>query len=137
MSRRPRPERVAVRNASDPKQVKRAKETDRERDEREANERAVVWNTYHGRAFTRQILRDCGLDELSMVNDPHWTAFNEGARNRGLALKARMVVEAPDLYVLMEQEHVDRHTREQSVPEPERGVINEDTEGYDASRSDD
>lgn len=131
MAKQPQAERVAVRNASDAKQVKRAGETDRQRDERERNERFAVWNTYAGRAFTRQILRDAGLDELSMTDDPHWTAFNEGARNRGLALKARMIVEAPALSLLMEQEHIERVQRDAPLPEPP--VTTEDTESPDAS----
>lgn len=117
MSRAKEP-RVAVRNAGDEKQVQRAGESDRARAERERNEDIAVWGTYAGRAFTRRLLAQAGVYRLSMVSDPHWTAFNEGARNVGLQLLARMTTTAPDEYVLMEQEHAARELLEPSAPTP-------------------
>jgi hypothetical protein len=115
---RAQPPRVAVRNAGDRDQVKRAKESDRARAERERNEDAAVWGTYDGRAFTRRLLADCGVYRLSMANEQHWTAFNEGGRNIGLQLMARMHEIAPGAYALMEQEHAERESREVRVAEP-------------------
>lgn len=109
--------RVAVRNASDAKQVRRAGESDRARLERERNEDMSVWGTYAGRAFTRRFLVECGVYRLSMAKDPHWTSFNEGARNVGLQLLARMTTTAPDEYLLMEQEHAARELVQPSAPE--------------------
>lgn len=129
MGRRSHPPRVAVANAGDPKQVQRAKESDRARAERERNEDMAVWGTYAGRAFTRRLLADCGVYRLSFASDPHFTAFNEGSRNIGLALLARMTTTAPDEYLLMEQEHAERETREASAPAPkEDPEATEDTE---------
>lgn len=110
--------RVAVRNAGDGDQVRRAKESERARLERERNEDAAIWGTYEGRAYTRRILADCGVYQLSMSQDPHWTAFNEGGRNVGLGLMARMAETAPDLFMLMEREHIERQTIEPRAPEP-------------------
>lgn len=110
--------RVVVRNAGDPGQVKRAKESDRARLERELNEDLAVWNTYDGRAVTRRLLAECGVFRLSMAGDSHQTAFNEGGRNVGLRLLARMTESAPELYALMEREHTERETREPRAPEP-------------------
>lgn len=118
MTSRPHPPRVAVRNAGDPEQVKQAKESERARLEREHNEDVAVWNTYEGRAFTRRLLASCGVYQLSMASDPHWTAFNEGGRNVGLGLLVRMTETAPELYTLMEQEHAAREAREPRPPEP-------------------
>lgn len=118
MTSRAQPPRVAVRNAGDPGQVRRAKESDRARAERERNEDNAVWNTYDGRAFTRRLLAECGVYRLSMANDPLWTAFNEGGRNIGLQLMARMLDVAPGAYALMEQEHAERESREPRAPEP-------------------
>lgn len=107
-----------MRNAGDATQVKRARETDRARVERERNEDAAVWSTYNGRAFTRRMLAEAGVYRLSMANDPYWTAFNEGARNLGLQLLARMSTTAPEFYLLMEQEHNGREVHEASAPAP-------------------
>lgn len=128
MTPRPQPPRVAVRNAGDVQQVKRAKESERARVERERNEDCAVWMTYEGRAFTRRLLADAGVFRLSMASDPHWTAFNEGGRNVGLALMARMIEEAPGMYVLMEEEHTAREQREARAPEPTNTENAENTE---------
>lgn len=114
----PQQPRVAVRNAGDKDQVRRAKESDRARLERERNEDAAIWGTYEGRAFTRRLLASCGVFELSMQSDPYWTAFNEGGRNVGLGLMARMAETAPELFMLMEREHIARQTLEPRAPEP-------------------
>jgi hypothetical protein len=116
--KRPQEPRVAVRNAGDEQQVKRATESDRAREERERNEDVAVWNTYQGRAFTRRVLADCGVFRLSFAENPHFTSFNEGGRNVGLRLLARMNTIAPELYLLMEQEHLEREAREPRAPEP-------------------
>jgi hypothetical protein len=116
--KRPDASRVAVRNAGDRDQVRRAKESDRARLERERNENLTVWNSYDGRAFTRRLLAECGVYRLSMATDPHITAFNEGGRNIGLWLMATMLETAPDAYTLMEQEHVERELREPRAAEP-------------------
>lgn len=118
MTQRPVPERVAVRNASDAQQVRAARKSERARLERERNEDVAVWSTYEGRALTRRILAECGVFRLSMANDPYWTAFNEGGRNVGLTLLARIQTVAPDAYVLMEQEHTQRLAAEPAAPEP-------------------
>jgi hypothetical protein len=133
VSTRPQEPRVAVRNAGDVKQVKKARESERARLERERNEDVAVWNTEDGRAFTRRLLEGCGVYELSMANDSHWTAFNEGGRNVGLGLLARMTTTAPDLYALMEQEHLTRQSREPSAPEPTESSESPETEEDDAS----
>lgn len=125
MSRAKEP-RVAVRNAGDAQQVKRAKESDRARVERERNEDMAVWSTPAGRSFTRRLLAECGVYRLSMVTDPHFTAFNEGARNIGLQLLGLMTQTAPDEYLLMEQEHTAREQLEPSTPEKTEPT--EDTE---------
>jgi hypothetical protein len=125
--KRPETPRVAVRNAGDRDQVKRAGESDRARLERERNEEVAIWNTYEGRAFTRRLLAECGIYTLSMAQDPHWTSFNEGGRNVGLRLMARMLETAPDAYALMEREHAERESRE-----PRAAEHKDNTEDTDA-----
>lgn len=107
-----------MRNAGDRDQVRRAKESERARLERERNENVAVWSSYDGRAFTRRLLAECGVFRLSMASDPHMTAFNEGGRNVGLWLMATMIETAPDAYALMEQEHIERESREPRAAEP-------------------
>lgn len=126
-TRRPTEPRVAVRNASDPKQVKRAREIERVRLERERNELLAVWNTYDGRAVQHRRLARCGVFRLSFSRDTHQTAFNEGERNIGLEELALMTALAPELYTLMMQEHGER----EALDVPESTEPTDSTEGTD------
>lgn len=54
-----RPERVAVRNASDPKQVKQAAESDKLRGDREIADLLAVLDTPVGRRVLERILSQC------------------------------------------------------------------------------
>jgi len=117
-----------VRNAADRKQIKKAKQAERARLERERNEDLAVWSTVAGRAYTRRLLAECGVFRTSMAADPHWTAYNEGGRNVGLRLLARMTENAPELYALMEREHIERQRLEPVAPEPMEPEESEDSD---------
>lgn len=60
-----------------------------------------------GRRIVRRWLSQAGVWRLSFTGDPHTTAFNEGQRNGGLALFAKLSAVAPDRLaeMLIEDDH--------------------------------
>lgn len=97
-----------VGNAADVKQVKKAKQYEKHREERERTDLQAILDTVHGRRFVWKQLSDAGVFRLSYVpGDSHSTAFNEGRRNQGLALLLAVQQLDPTLYHLMAKEAHD------------------------------
>lgn len=60
-----------------------------------------------GRRVMHGVFERAGIWRLSFHTNALQMAFNEGSRNEGLALLARMTEHCPELYALMLKEHKD------------------------------
>lgn len=101
-------DRALVGNAADIKQVKKAKQYDKQLKELERTDLLAILDTVHGRRFVWKQLSDAGVFRLSYTpGDSHSTAFNEGRRNQGLSLLLDVQRLDPTLYHRMAQEAHD------------------------------
>lgn len=118
--------RALVRNAGDPKQVKRAAETEKHRGERELNElREAALHLPSARVLWR-VLEMAGTRRLSHVQgDPYQTAFNEGGRNIGNWLMAELFKADPDAYSRMQKDAADMESKV-IEPKPRTNELSED-----------
>lgn len=64
-----------------------------------------VMQNKRGRRFVHGILERAGVWRLSFHTNALQMAFNEGSRNEGLALLAKLTEHCPELYSLMLKEH--------------------------------
>jgi hypothetical protein len=60
-----------------------------------------------GRRFVYGLLERAGVWRLSFHTNALQMAFNEGNRNEGLALLAKMMAHCPDLHAQMLKEHTE------------------------------
>ena len=60
-----------------------------------------------GRRVMHGILERAGIWRLSFHTNALQMAFNEGSRNEGLALLAKLTEHCPELYALMLKEHAE------------------------------
>ena len=60
-----------------------------------------------GRRIVHGILERAGVWRLSFHTNALQMAFNEGTRNEGLALLAKLTEHCPDMHALMLKEHKD------------------------------
>lgn len=75
---------------------------------REAIEDAKwLMSNKRGRRFVYGILDRAGVWRLSFNTNALTMAFNEGGRNEGLALLAKLTEHCPEMYSLMLKEHKD------------------------------
>ncbi|WP_339053867.1 hypothetical protein [Arsenophonus endosymbiont of Crataerina pallida] len=72
--------------------------------EREAEDLKHVMLSEQGRRFIWLQLTISGVFSSSFSHDPYVTAFNEGNRNRGLALFNDIMTICPERYLLMAEE---------------------------------
>lgn len=101
-------DRALVGNASDVKQVKKAKQYEKQKAEIERADLEGILGTVHGRRFVWKQLCDAGVFRLSFVpGSTDSTAFNEGRRNQGLALLLAVQSLDPTLYHTMAKEAQD------------------------------
>lgn len=77
---------------------------DKLRKEREDDDLKQVMSVEYGRRFIWKILSASGVFHSSFSSDPYSTAFNEGARNKGLELFKNVMSVCPDLYLVMAEE---------------------------------
>lgn len=66
-----------------------------------------VMSNKRGRRHIHGILERAGVWQLSFNTNALTMAFNEGRRNEGLALLAKVTTYCTDLYTLMLKEHKD------------------------------
>ncbi|WGL97362.1 hypothetical protein QE177_09015 [Arsenophonus sp. aPb] len=72
--------------------------------EREAEDIKHVMSLEQGRRFIWLQLTTSGVFSSSFNHDPYVTAFNEGNRNRGLALLNDIMTICPERYLEMAEE---------------------------------
>ncbi len=82
------------------------------RKEREDDDLEQVMNTECGRRFIWKILSASGVFHSSFSSDPYSTAFNEGARNKGLELFNNLLSVCPDLYLVMAKEDKEQESNQ-------------------------
>lgn len=99
--------------------VETAAEERRQR-EAQANDLRHVMRSKEGRRFVYRQLSEAGLYRLSFdVSSDRLTAFNEGARNRGLQLLGEIMEVCPDRYTEMlneQQEAKERNDNRNADP---------------------
>jgi hypothetical protein len=122
-------QRALVRNAGDPKQVKRAKESQKERRDRELNELRNAGLYLPSARVLWRVLERCGINQLSFrSDDPHMTSFNEGGRNVGLFLLAELFEADPLAYSRMQKDAADMESKI-IEPKPRTDESDEDDDG--------
>lgn len=111
--------KALVANAADEQQVRRGKETEKHRLERECDDLRWSMSSIAGRRAKWLFLERAGLWRVSFSTDPYATAFNEGRRELGLWELARIMEWAPDLYELMAREARGEESAQPDPPLPE------------------
>jgi len=106
--------RAYVRNASDPQQVRRAKETEAERRQRELAELRDVLSSLAGRRVLWRLLGKCGVFESIMETSAR-IYYNAGKQDLGHYLLGEIAQADPEAYPLMMQ---DARRQEQNIAEP-------------------
>lgn len=92
-------------NAADPQQARERKRKDFSRAERDANDLRWVMSDERGRRFTWNMLANCRVFATTFTGEALSAAFNEGARNMGVELLARIMRDCPTLYTAMTNEN--------------------------------
>lgn len=102
--------------ARTPEAAARADLRDRMAREQALADLRSVMDTPAGRRFMWALLGDCGLYRASFNNSGSITAFNEGQRDIGLRLVARITQDCPEQYLAMQGEAIeaDRKANEQA-----------------------
>lgn len=103
-------QKVAVKNAADTDQVKRAKEKELRGKERDNNDIAWVLSTPQGRRFLWRYLETCHIFSTSFTGSSE-TFFKEGERNIGLKLLADITECNAESYLLMMKEAKERENK--------------------------
>lgn len=87
-------------------------EEERLQRERDANDLRFVMSSKQGRRFVYRLLSGMGLYRLSFnADNSQLTAFNEGARNQGIALLTEIMETCPDRYTEMLTEQKEAKER--------------------------
>ena len=95
--------RASVKNAADENQVRDAKEKDKLRNEKDANDLRWVLSMPQGRRFLWKLLETCGVYRSSFTGSSE-TFFLEGQRNVGLQLLAQITAADSEQYLTMIRE---------------------------------
>jgi hypothetical protein len=87
----------------------RRNEANRIRLAKEVERSDIKWQmgSKRGRRIIWRLLDEAGIHRSSFDKDPYQMAFNEGWRNAGNALLAKLDDACPDLYLAMLKEHSD------------------------------
>lgn len=101
-------DRPLVTNAADKEQVAEAKRKDRDTEKTVLDDISWLMGEPRGRRFMAWFLAQCGMDKLSWTGNSE-TFFREGARNMGIMLKSKIDGVAPDMYIKMLVETLERN----------------------------
>lgn len=104
--------RVAVKNAADPEQVKRAGDRDRRRREVEIADLRAVMGSVEGRRFVWRLLETGRIFTDRFDENSLRMARNEGRAHTGLILLADIDVACPELFDTMRREYLDRSKKD-------------------------
>lgn len=107
-------EEAFVKNAADEEQIKSAEKKIEYALDQASDDFLKIMKEIYGRRFILSLLKDCGVFKLSHSGEQtHETSFNEGQRNMGLKLMARINATCPELYSVMLQEDAPPVARKQ------------------------
>ena len=120
-------DRALVGNAADTKQVKKAKQIDRQRMLRERDDLKAILGTVSGRRFIWKQLCEAGVFS-DYTGDVEGTFRFLGRRSRGLALMAEIQAINPDYYHTMAKEahDLDEQTKPATPDEAKQADANEE-----------
>lgn len=97
-----------VKNTADTQQVRKAKQSEKARLERERADLHSVLSSVQGRRLLHRVIDASGLNRLSLViGEEDNTAFREGRRSIGVALREAILSIDVRLYHLMEAEAME------------------------------
>ena len=114
-------------NAADQRQVRKAKQKERQVHDQELKDLRDVCSTRQGRRFVWKQLVQAGCFRLSFIyGEPETTAFNEGRRSMGLALMADIHELDAALYIQMANEAQDEERTNGVVKDRTEPVITEE-----------
>lgn len=100
--------RPLVTNAADKEQLAEAKRKDRDNAKTVLGDINWLMSEPRGRRFVAWFLGQCGMDKLSFTGNSE-TFFREGNRNMGIMLKSRIDEVAPEMYIKMLVETLERN----------------------------
>lgn len=103
----PRSAPVAPRTAKDPSEIERLRRREAARLVEQAQDLREVMSLPAGRRLLWRLLGDAGIFRTSFTGNSE-TFFREGERNLGLKVFNAIHQVCPDLYLVMQQEAVDR-----------------------------
>ena len=120
-------------NAADPRAIRKAKQSEKQRRDRDRKDLRDVLSTVQGRRFVWKQLEQSGVFRLSIAfGEPQRTDFNEGRRSLGLALMADIHALDPALYVQMATEAHDEQQIDELKTETAPAITDPLTEDDDA-----
>lgn len=116
-------------NAADQRQVRKAKQKERQAHDQELKDLRDVLSTRQGRRFVWKQLVQAGCFRMSFTyGAPETTAFNEGRRSLGLALMAEIHELDAALYIRMANEARDEDRTNEVIKDSTEPVITEEDE---------
>lgn len=118
-------EKVLVRNAADPNQVRGAAQREKFGREAELRDVAFILSSEQGRRFIWRYLGLAGVERQSFTGDVNWGLFHEGQRSIGSLIKMDIVEADPMALIKMMQEAKSRD-------EKDTVTVTETTENSDA-----
>lgn len=86
-------------SSSDPRKLKEQGTRAKDREKQDIEDLKFVLSIPQGRRFVRGLLADCGEHRSSFHTNAIQMSFNEGVRNVGLKLKARIIRASPEWLV--------------------------------------
>lgn len=120
--------RALVRNASSPKQVRRAAEQDRFTAEAEAARLTALMSTYDNRWWMWDHLRTFGIYDAREAFSAEVYAL-QAKRSLGVQLLEKLLTICPDQYLLMQQENIDRDKKKIEPKARTEDPIEDDDDG--------
>jgi hypothetical protein len=117
-----------MQNASDRKEIRKAEKASKQTELIEIEFLKAAMSTRQGRLWFWNLLGNCHCRQTSFTGEALTSAFREGERNIGLRIEAAIMVNCPDLYVLMAQEANEREiVRDRSTDESESDRPDDDS----------
>lgn len=98
-----------ITNLIDQKQLAEAKIKEQSREKTIISDMVWLMTDHRGRRFVAWFLDQSGVDHASYTGERETFFIREGARNMGLMLKSKIDEAAPDMYIKMLQETLERN----------------------------
>lgn len=106
-------EAALTRNAGDPEQVKKAKQTEKRIREQELNDLRWILSQPQGRRHVWRLLEFCGVFKNSFTGNST-TFYNEGMRNVGTKQLADLMEANPRAFLEMMEENIKEKEKQET-----------------------